>query len=620
MSPASTVAGESYDVSWSVTANAPGAGTPTGTVTVDDGDGHTCSADVADGTCSLVSTTPGGHVITATYSGDADFNGSADTDSHSVGSGSTTTTITSDTPDPTVVGEAYPVTWTVTVDLPATGTPTGSVTVSDGVESCTANVADGTCDLTSTSAGTKTLTATYSGDVNFNGSLDTDSHEVDAADTTTVITDVQPATTVVGQAYDVTWDVTVVAPGAGTPTGTVTIDDGTESCSADVADGSCQLSSTSVGSKTLSATYAGSADFTASNGTAAHQVDAASTTTTIDSDTPDPSVVGQPYAVSVTVATNAPGAGTPIGVVNVSDGSANCVVVLSGGAGSCNLTSTTAGAKTLTATSAGSPDFATSSGTTAHLVGAAGTTTTIVSDSPDPTIPNEAYTIAWTVTVDAPGLGTPTGTVTVSDGEGGTCSAAVADGSCSLSSATAGAKTVTATYSGDADFATSSDGEAHSVSVGSTTTTITSDTADPSMVGQAYTVTWSTTVDAPGSGTPTGTVVVSDGSQTCSAAVAAGACLLTSTTAGAKTLTATYPGDANFNGSIGTTGHTVNAASTTTTITSDTPDPSVVGQPYAVSVTVADERTGYGDAGGHGERVRRFGQLCRDAVGRRGNL
>src|SRR5207247_11457051 len=44
----------------------------------------------------------------------------------------TTTTITSDTPAPSVVGQPYTVTWTVTVARPGSGTPTGTVSVNDG--------------------------------------------------------------------------------------------------------------------------------------------------------------------------------------------------------------------------------------------------------------------------------------------------------------------------------------------------------------------------------------------------------------------------------------------------------------------------------------------------------
>ena len=51
-------------------------------------------------------------------------------------------------------------------------------------------------------------------------------------------------------------------------------------------------------------------------------------------------------------------------------------------------------------------------------------------------------------------------------------------------------------------------------------------------------------------GDPEGNVTVSDGTDTCTGTVAAGTCGLTSTTAGAKPLTATYAGDANFTTSI----------------------------------------------------------------------
>jgi len=91
----------------------------------------------------------------------------------------TTTTITSDQPDPSLLGQSYTVAWTVTVNPPSSGTPTGTVTVNDGNgNSCSALVAAGSCSLASTTVGTKTLTATYSGDSNFNGSQDIEAHEV----------------------------------------------------------------------------------------------------------------------------------------------------------------------------------------------------------------------------------------------------------------------------------------------------------------------------------------------------------------------------------------------------------------------------------------------------------
>ena len=94
------------------------------------------------------------------------------------------------------------------------------------------------------------------------------------------------------------------------------------------------------------------------------------------------------------------------------------------------------------------------------------------------------------------------------------------------------------------------------VTQAATTTTITNAAAlvNVTMVGQSYAVTWTTSPVAPSAGTPTGTVTVTDGtgpgSASCTAAVASGTCTLTSTTPGVKTITATYPGDTNFTGSV----------------------------------------------------------------------
>jgi hypothetical protein len=90
----------------------------------------------------------------------------------------TTTLIIADDPDPSVVGAAVSVQWSVTVNGGSTGTPTGVVTVGDGVDSCSAAVSVGTCALALTTAGARTLTATYSGDTIFAGSAGTTPHTV----------------------------------------------------------------------------------------------------------------------------------------------------------------------------------------------------------------------------------------------------------------------------------------------------------------------------------------------------------------------------------------------------------------------------------------------------------
>src|SRR2546423_7996425 len=122
------------------------------------------------------------------------------------------------------------------------GTPTGNVTVSDGTENCSGSVVAGTCTLTPTSSGSKTLTATYGGDLNFAGSTSAGaSHTVTAAGTTTTITGHTPDPSAVGQAVSFAFTVVANAPGGGTPTGNVTVSDGTQSCSASGTTGSCRI-------------------------------------------------------------------------------------------------------------------------------------------------------------------------------------------------------------------------------------------------------------------------------------------------------------------------------------------------------------------------------------------
>src|SRR5207249_2151375 len=147
------------------------------------------------------------------------------------------------------------------------GTPTGNVTVSDGTGgSCSATVAAGNCSLTSTTAGAKTLTASYGGNSNFNGSTSAgEPHQVQKADTTTTITSDLSTATKTGEAYTVNFTVSVTPPGAGTPTGNVTVSDGTDSCIGTVAAGGCSLISTTAGfPKIITATYAGDSNFNGS--------------------------------------------------------------------------------------------------------------------------------------------------------------------------------------------------------------------------------------------------------------------------------------------------------------------------------------------------------------------
>ena len=81
------------------------------------------------------------------------------------------------------------------------------------------------------------------------------------ADTTTTITSHTPDSSYGGQAVTINYTVT---SSVGTPTGNVTVGDGTVSCTGTVEAGTCSLAFTTVGEKTLIAQYSSDANFNAS--------------------------------------------------------------------------------------------------------------------------------------------------------------------------------------------------------------------------------------------------------------------------------------------------------------------------------------------------------------------
>lgn len=76
----------------------------------------------------------------------------------------TTTAIFSPTPAVSEVGSLYAVTYAVTPASAGSGAPGGTVTVSDGTNSCTGTLPALSCNLPSVAVGTVSLTASYSGD------------------------------------------------------------------------------------------------------------------------------------------------------------------------------------------------------------------------------------------------------------------------------------------------------------------------------------------------------------------------------------------------------------------------------------------------------------------------
>ncbi|MGH9456864.1 MAG: Ig-like domain repeat protein, partial [Thermoanaerobaculia bacterium] len=501
---------------------------------------------------------------------------------------STTLAITGDSPDPSAFGQSVNVTWTLTS---SGGTPGGTVTVTDGVDSCSAPASSGGCPIQLTTGGTRTLTATFAGDPSFCRSSATTTHTVQKAASTTSIV-LPPGTTTIGSPLQVTVNVTSAV---GTPTGSVSVSDGAgATCSIALASGtgSCTLHPTVAGTRNVTATYAGSAGHFGSSAAASRTFNPAATKTTLTSHGPDPSTVGESVAFDVRVTSSF---GTPTGSVTVSDGlGQSCTAALSGGSGSCSIACSSAGDRTITASYARQGSWDASSATASQSVTVAGTVTTIASHTPDPASVGTPVSVSVTVTG---GSMTPAGSVEISDGAGASCTITLASGagSCSFTPAVPGMRNITATYGRDAAHTGSTSSVSHQFVGGATTTAIVSHAPNPSVVGQAVTV--SVTVSA-SFGTPTGSVTVSDGAgASCTAGLTAGAgsCSFTAFVAGTRDITASYSGDGIYDASTAQASHVFEKAATMTTITADSPDPSAAGAAVTVAVSV---QSAFGTPGG----------------------
>jgi hypothetical protein len=553
------------NVAVTVTENGTGA-TPTGTVAITGADTNcTITLSAGTGSCNVVFNSLGSKTLTATYSGNSTYGGSSASVSHTVSNlTGSTTTITSETPDPSVPGAL------VAVNVSVTGsgsTPTGTVAITGADTNCTITLSggSGSCNVVFTSAGAKTITATYGGNSSYAGSVASTGHTVSTgtASSTTAITSDIPDPSVPGQGVVVS--VTIGGTGV-TPTGIVNITGADNNCSILLAGGtgSCSVVFTTVGSKTLTATYTGDANYSPSSNTTSHTVSSASTSTTITAETPDPSTPGQAVMISFTVIG---GGVTPTGTVNVTGADVNCTITLSGGSGSCNVVFNTVGAKTITATYNGDSNYLSSFNSTSHTVKLA-STTTINSVLAEPSLPGSLVTI--TVTISGAGA-TPTGTVGVTGYDvAGTCGPAVAVGAggvatCTATFLSAGAKLLTATYSGDGTYSPSSGTGSHTVSKADSTTSFPG--LPPFVLAPTHPYTsFPVSVTVIGAGNaPTGSVGFSiSGGQTatCTATIVLPAgtatCNLSITALGTYTITAIYNGDGNHWSSSNTASIIVN--------------------------------------------------------------
>src|SRR5205807_9681808 len=125
--PNPSVFGQGVTFTAVVSANAPGSGTPTGSVQFQvDGANYGSPVQLTSGQASISDSALGlgNHLIAATYTGDTNFTGSgAPASAQTVNQGATSTQVGSG-PNPSVFGQAVTFTAIVSASAPGSGTPT----------------------------------------------------------------------------------------------------------------------------------------------------------------------------------------------------------------------------------------------------------------------------------------------------------------------------------------------------------------------------------------------------------------------------------------------------------------------------------------------------------------
>src|SRR6266566_128044 len=436
------------------------------------------------------------------------------------GSPSATTLISS--LNPSALGQA--VTFTATVTSSATGTPTGTVTFQDGASALgTGTLSGGTATFTTSAltAGTHSITAIYGGDANFAGSTSPVLTQTvnKAASSTSVAS--SNNSSISGTA--VTFTASVTSPVTGTPTGTVTFQDGASALGTGTLSGGTATFTTSAltaGTHSITAIYGGDANFTGSTSPILTQTINQTASSTSVASSNNPSISGTAVTFTATVTSSA--TGTPTGTGT-----------LSGGTATFTTSGLTAGTHSITAIYGGDANFAgsTSPVLTQTVNKAASSTSVVSSNSPS----NRGAAVTFTASVTSSATGTPTGTVTFQDGASALGTGTLSGGTATFttSALTAGTHSITAIYGGDANFTGSTSPIlTQTINQTASSSAVVTSSNNPSIIGTA--VTFTASVTSPGTGT------LSGGTATFTTS---------GLTAGTHSITAIYGGDANFAGS-----------------------------------------------------------------------
>ncbi len=637
-----------------VSVDAPDSGAPSGTINFFDGATLLNSTPVplslvggqyraTFSTSSLAVNSTSGYSITAVYSGDTDTLSSQSTPLVQLVDPDQTVTSLATSKSPSAFGMSVTFTATVSVTAPGSSAPTGTISFFEGATllnstPATLSLVSGQYQATFSTASMAvnatsgySITAFYSGDTDTAGSQSAPLVQlVDPDQTaTSVATSLSPSA--FGQSVTFAATVTVTAPDAAPPTGTINFFDGvtllnSNPATLSVVDGQYQasfsttsLAVNSTSGHAITAVYSGDTDTASSQSTALVQLVDQDQTTTSVTTSQSPSVFGQSVTFTATVSVTAPGSSTPTGTINFFDGGtllsatpASLGLVGGHDQASFSITSLAVNATSghsITAVYSGDADTFGSQSTALVQLVDQDQTTTSVTTSQSPAAFGQSVTFTATVTVTTPGSSTPIGTINFFDA--GTLLSATPvslslvgghdQASFSITSlavnATSG-HSITAVYSGDSDtLGSQSTALAQLVDQDQTATSVTT-SQSPSVFGQSVTFTATVSVTAPGSSIPTGTINFLDGGTLLNATPAtlslvgshyeatfSTAALAVNSTSG-HSITAVYSGDTDTHGSQSTPLAQLVDQDQTTTSVATSPSPSVFGQSVTLTATV----------------------------------
>ena len=498
-----------------------------------DGDPMTYVLDPGDGTEPVTGSIPTGEVL-HTYEAPGTFTATltvsdglaeASVDAEVVVQDASTTTLTSD-PDPSVTGQTFTLTATVTAADPSTGQPQGTVEFRDADGSLVGtDEVDATSGSASISlaqgAGDAEFTATYLGsDAHAGSDSGTHTHVVERAETRTELT-VRGETTIdAGETFTFDVEVEPVAPGAGTPVGTVQLLGSDESlgtstsldddagwtmlADAELSDGALTFQDVSLppGQHQILARYVDDAiDFAGSDSEAQGVVVRWPTTITLLP--PDPAgVTGQAVEIEVVVTSDGPAQVEGEATIEIDDGSP-VTVPLEEEQGTASITWPRAGELGLAGAFAGD-DTRMAASTTMTVEVDRAATEVEVAVLPDPVDPGDDVELEVDVRVLDPGGGTPAGTLDVLGDGLELRSIPLEHGAVTVDVGTfpSGVTEIDVNYTGSPDHAGT--GTTVPIEVRWPTTVDLEVTPSPSTVGEETTIT--ATVDTDGPASPSGVV------------------------------------------------------------------------------------------------------------------